>query len=115
MSEKASVSESIDFGGAPHTVSSEEILSTYKVDPLLGLFEDRAKELLAQHGPNRLKPPSAPSRIKIFISQITNAMTIVLLAAMAVSFGTMDWIAAGVVGALVALNVYVGYSRKLVS
>ena len=42
-------------------------------------------------------------------------MTIVLLAAMAVSFGTMDWIAAGVVGALVALNVYVGYSRKLAS
>ena len=110
MSEKASVSE-CDFNGAPHTVSSDEILSTYKVDPLLGLFEDRAKEILAKNGPNRLKPPAAPSRLKIFFSQITNAMTIVLIAAMAVSFGTMDWIAAGVIGALVALNVSVGYSR----
>jgi magnesium-transporting ATPase (P-type) len=38
-------------------------------------------------------------------------MTIVLLAAMAVSFGTQDWIAAGVIAALVILNVSVGFSQ----
>ena len=43
--------------------------------------------------------------------QIVNAMTIVLLAAMAVSFGTQDWIAAGVIAALVILNVSVGFSQ----
>jgi hypothetical protein len=30
---------------------------------------------------------------------------------MAVSLGTQDWIAAGVIGALVTLNVSVGYTR----
>jgi hypothetical protein len=38
-------------------------------------------------------------------------MTIVLLAAMIVSFSTMDWIAGGVIAALVILNVSVGFSQ----
>ncbi len=38
-------------------------------------------------------------------------MTLVLIAAMAVSFGTQDWIEAGVIGALVILNVVVGFSQ----
>lgn len=35
-------------------------------------------------------------------------MTLVLIAAMAVSFGTMDWVSGGVIAALVVLNVGVG-------
>jgi Na+-exporting ATPase len=35
-------------------------------------------------------------------------MTLVLIAAMAVSFGTMDWVSGGVIAALVILNVGVG-------
>jgi Na+-exporting ATPase len=41
----------------------------------------------------------------------TNLERLVLLAAMAVSFGTQDWIEAGVIAALVALNVSVGFSQ----
>jgi magnesium-transporting ATPase (P-type) len=54
-------------------------------------------------------PHSQP--LKLLGRQIVNAMTIVLLAAMAVSFGTQDWIAAGVIAALVILNVSVGFSQ----
>lgn len=39
---------------------------------------------------------------------IYTAMTLVLIAAMAVSFGTMDWVSGGVIAALVVLNVGVG-------
>ena len=35
-------------------------------------------------------------------------MTLVLISAMAVSFGTMDWVSGGVIAALVILNVGVG-------
>ena len=38
-------------------------------------------------------------------------MTLVLIAAMAVSFGTQDFIAGGVIAALVILNVTVGASQ----
>jgi magnesium-transporting ATPase (P-type) len=50
--------------------------------------------------------------MKLFLRQILNAMTLVLIAAMAVSFGTQDWIEAGVIAALVVLNVVVGFSQE---
>ncbi|EJD55236.1 potassium/sodium eff [Auricularia subglabra TFB-10046 SS5] len=102
-------------GGAPpppHTVPSETILAQLDVDPHWGLADDQAKERLAQNGPNRLKPPKKPSRLKILLAQVLNAMTIVLIGAMLVSLGTLDWIAAGVIGLLVFINVSVGYSQE---
>jgi magnesium-transporting ATPase (P-type) len=95
----------------PHTRPSEDLLKEFNVDPASGLSTERAALLLAENGPNQLKPPAKPSKLKILLGQITNAMTIVLLGAMAVSLGTQDWIAAGVIGALVTLNVSVGYTR----
>jgi len=99
----------------PHVRPSEDILKEFGVDPSKGLSIERAALLLSENGPNRLKPPIKPSKWKILLGQITNAMTIVLLGAMAVSLGTQDWIAAGVIGALVALNVSVGYTRTSIS
>ena len=96
---------------APHTAPAEKVLGQYHVNPVWGLSEDEARATLEQDGPNELEPPKRPSRLKILLRQILNAMAIVLLGAMAVSFGTQDWIAAGVIGLLVFLNVYVGYTR----
>ena len=95
-----------------HTLPAEKILSRFGVDPIWGLTIDRAKEILINDGPNRLKPPQKPSRMKIFLGQVLNAMTIVLIAATAVSFATMDWISGGVIALLVVINVYVGFSRE---
>jgi P-type Na+/K+ transporter len=95
----------------PHVRPSEDLLKEFNVDPAKGLSTERAALLLAENGPNQLRPPTRPSKLKILLGQITNAMTIVLLGAMAVSLGTQDWIAMGVIGALVTLNVSVGYVR----
>ena len=78
--------------GIAHTRTSDDVLQEHNVDPLLGLSFDKAKQLAEEFGPNRLKPPPRPSILKIFGRQIGNAMVIVLIAAMAVSFGTQDWI-----------------------
>jgi magnesium-transporting ATPase (P-type) len=96
----------------PHTVPAEDILSRFGVDPNWGLTEDRAKEILLRDGPNHLKPPQKPSRLKIFLAQVLNAMTVVLIAATAISLATLDWISAGAIVLLVVINVYVGYSRE---
>jgi P-type Na+/K+ transporter len=102
----------VDLLIPPHVRPVDQILKENEVDIAWGLSVQRAAKLLAENGPNQLKPPKPPSRMKIFLGQITNAMTIVLLAAMAVSLGTKDWISAGVIAALVFLNVSVGYSRE---
>lgn len=49
---------------------------------------------------------------KILGRQLANAMCLVLLASMAVSFGTQDFIEAAVIGALVVLNVVVGFVQE---
>jgi hypothetical protein len=96
----------------PHTLPAGRVLSRFGVDPKWGLSMDRATEILLKDGPNRLKPPQKPSRMKIFLAQVLNAMTIVLIAATAVSLATMDWISGGVIVLLVVINVYVGFSRE---
>jgi len=96
----------------PHTLPAGTVLSRFGVDPKWGLTMDRAKEILLKDGPNRLKPPQKPSRMKIFLAQVLNAMTIVLMAATAVSLATTDWISGGVIALLVVINVYVGFSRE---
>ena len=96
----------------PHTLPASKVLSRFGVDPKWGLTMDRAQEILLKDGPNRLKPPQKPSRMKIFLAQVLNAMTIVLIAATGVSLATTDWISGGVIALLVVINVYVGFSRE---
>nr|XP_019014014.1 potassium/sodium efflux P-type ATPase, fungal-type [Kwoniella pini CBS 10737]OCF52795.1 potassium/sodium efflux P-type ATPase, fungal-type [Kwoniella pini CBS 10737] len=99
-------SQSLPF--KPHTAPSGKVLDALAANASKGLTEQEAKKRLEQYGLNRLKPPKKPSVFKILFRQIGNAMTVILIAAMAVSFGTMDWISGGVIAALVILNVSVG-------
>lgn len=112
INEKHQTGSSSRADDPPHIQSSDDLLKYYQVDAVKGLSVEQAAQILAKNGPNRLRPPAKPSRLKILLRQITNAMTIVLIGAMAVSLGTQDWIAAGVIGALVVMNISVGYTRK---
>ncbi|WWD22658.1 potassium/sodium efflux P-type ATPase, fungal-type [Kwoniella shandongensis] len=100
------VSQSLPFKA--HTVASAKVLEALGGNVTKGLTEPEASKRKESYGPNRLKPPKRPSVLKIIARQVGNAMTLILIAAMAVSFGTMDWISGGVIAALVALNVSVG-------
>jgi magnesium-transporting ATPase (P-type) len=107
-----------------HTAGSQKVLEALSVDAEGGLTDADASKRVETYGPNRLKPPRRPSPWSILLRQVGNAMTLVLsefpgtstkrqkltalVAAMAVSFGTMDWISGGVIAALVILNVSVG-------
>ncbi|ODN86846.1 potassium/sodium efflux P-type ATPase, fungal-type [Cryptococcus wingfieldii CBS 7118] len=103
---KTAVTESLPFKA--HTALSEKVLEALGSNPTTGLKESEVPPKLDQYGLNRLKPPKKPSVFKIILRQIGNAMTLILIAAMATSFGTTDWISGGVIAALVLLNVSVG-------
>ncbi|CDZ97841.1 calcium-transporting atpase 3 [Phaffia rhodozyma] len=98
--------------GPAHITLAEDLIHALESNIQSGLHESKVKELQAVYGPNQIKPPKPPSATKLLLRQVANAMTIVLLMSMAVSFGTQDWIEAGVIAALVILNVSVGFSQE---
>lgn len=99
------------LSGPAHVMSDRRVMEELETNSEKGLSSQKAIALHEKWGDNILEPPPKPSPLKLLGRQILNAMTLVLLAAMAVSFGTQDWIEAGVIAALVALNVSVGFSQ----
>lgn len=64
--------------------------------------------LSSEHGPNEIEGGEGVSFAKIVIKQIANAMMLVLIIAMAVSFGIQSWIEGGFIAAVIGLNIVVG-------
>lgn len=96
----------------PHSLTLEQTIAELKTEAWNGLDEDEARRRLDEYGPNELGEMEGVSPIKIFIAQIANAMTLVLILAMAVSFGIRSWIEGGVVTAVILLNIVVGFFQE---
>ncbi|RDW81309.1 cation-translocating P-type ATPase [Aspergillus mulundensis] len=77
-----------------------------------GLTKDEAARRLQQYGPNQLDEGEGVSVVKILVRQVANAMMLVLILAMAVSFGIQSWIEGGVIAAVIALNIVVGFFQE---
>ncbi|KAM3515715.1 hypothetical protein MY11210_000693 [Beauveria gryllotalpidicola] len=96
-----------------HSMSSEEMLKELRVDASSGLSSDEAEQRLASIGRNELEQKKGVQPIKIFIEQIFNAMTLVLLLALAASFGIQAWVEGGILGGIIVLNIFIGYFQTL--
>ncbi|KAL4815455.1 hypothetical protein BDW67DRAFT_164059 [Aspergillus spinulosporus] len=77
-----------------------------------GLTKDEAARRLQQYGPNKLDEGEGVSVVKILVRQVANAMMLVLILAMAVSFGIQSWIEGGVISAVIILNIVVGFFQE---
>jgi Na+-exporting ATPase len=95
-----------------HSLSLQQVVDELKTDTWSGLDDAEAKRRLDDYGPNELGKVEGVSVIKILIAQAANAMTMVLILAMAVSFGIKSWIEGGVVTAVVLLNIIVGFFQE---
>ncbi|KAL4781329.1 hypothetical protein BJX76DRAFT_350269 [Aspergillus varians] len=91
-----------------HSLTYDDTLRELKVDSEEGLPTSEAKNRLELYGPNQLDGGEGVSLAKIVIRQIANAMMLVLIIAMAVSFGIESWIEGGVIAAVIGLNIVVG-------
>ncbi|ATY64424.1 sodium transport ATPase 5 [Cordyceps militaris] len=96
-----------------HSMSSEETLKQLRADPLSGLSSYEAAQRLTSAGRNELEQKKGVQPVKIFIEQIFNAMTLVLLLALAASFGIRAWIEGGILGGIILLNIFIGYVQTL--
>jgi magnesium-transporting ATPase (P-type) len=61
-------------------MEADALLKHFAVDPMSGHSRQKAEQLLAQHGPNMLKPAKKISPWHILFTSIFNAMTLVLIA-----------------------------------
>ncbi|KAF2676819.1 sodium P-type ATPase-like protein [Lentithecium fluviatile CBS 122367] len=92
----------------PHTKVVEEV----GCDTEDGLSTAKAKELHQKWGNNDLGEGGGVQPGRILLRQVANAMTLILIIAMAVSFAIKSWIEGGVVTAIIILNVVVGFMQE---
>jgi len=103
----ATASESYWFLMSPKEVA-------HKLDTSIddGLKDGAVKERQARDGPNELSGGGGVSVWSILAGQLFNAMVLVLVICMAVSFGIQSWIEGGVIAAVIFINVFVGFIQE---
>ncbi|CAK3830465.1 Calcium-transporting ATPase 3 [Lecanosticta acicola] len=74
-----------------------------------GLTADEVALRRARYGLNRLESSGGVKWWSILFRQISNSLTLVLVIAMAISYGMLDFIEGGVISAIICLNIVVGF------
>jgi Na+-exporting ATPase len=92
-----------------HTLPADKVAENLGSHIDHGLSSEEAAVRLTRDGPNSIKGAKGPSLWEIFLAQVANALTVVLIAVAALSFAISDYIEGGVVVAVILLNIIVGY------
>lgn len=95
-----------------HALEIKDLIQQLEANPENGLTHTEAAKRVEQYGRNELDDGPGVQPIKILIRQVANAMMLVLILAMAVSFGIRSWIEGGVVTAIIVLNIVVGFFQE---
>ncbi|KAF1813912.1 sodium transport ATPase [Eremomyces bilateralis CBS 781.70] len=98
-----------DIAQKAHTLSAEQVAQLLDVNLHHGLSATEADARLRYHGPNKIKAAEGVSKWQIFLRQISNSLTIVLLITMTLSFIIDDYIEGSVIAGVITLNIIVGF------
>ena len=101
-----------NYSQQPFLLSVEEILNHHKTNTEAGLTSSQASQQQTQYGFNKLESDGGIAWYSILGKQISNAMILVLVLAMALSFGVQDWIEGAVITAVIILNVLIGFYQE---
>jgi magnesium-transporting ATPase (P-type) len=96
----------------PFLLSVEDVAKQLDTNIESGLSARQVSELQKSNPPNELEGGGGVPWYKIFIKQLTNAMILVLVFAMGLSFGVGDYIEGGVLAAVIVLNVSIGFFQE---
>jgi magnesium-transporting ATPase (P-type) len=94
-----------------HARQTEQALAALQASPA-GLSSREAAERLQQHGPNRLEMMEGPGLWRRVLAQFNNLLIMVLLAAVVVTALIGHTLDAGVILAVVLLNVLIGVLQE---
>ncbi|KAK9265144.1 hypothetical protein V1519DRAFT_435247 [Lipomyces tetrasporus] len=93
----------------PHTVQPNVLAGLFQSDLENGLAASAAAARLETDGKNVLNSTGGVSVLSILVRQVSNSLTLVLILAMSLSYGTQDWIEGGVITAVILLNIVIGF------
>ncbi|KZV90278.1 potassium/sodium eff, partial [Exidia glandulosa HHB12029] len=99
-------------GPPPHVRPADDVVRELESDVHQGLSFAKANELLTRYGRNELEGGGGVPVWKVFLKQVANAMTIVLLLAMSLSYGVEDWVEGSVILAIIVLNITIGFFQE---
>jgi magnesium-transporting ATPase (P-type) len=91
-----------------HTLSAQQVADQLATDQDHGLSDEEAAARLARDGHNAIKGAKGLSVWEIFLQQIANALTVVLIAVAVISYIIGDYVEGSVVVAVIVLNIVVG-------
>ncbi|KAJ3504363.1 hypothetical protein NM208_g16350 [Fusarium decemcellulare] len=97
----------------PHSLTSQQVLDELHSNASTGLSPEEIPQRLEEMGPNELEQKKGVQPIKIFFEQVFNAMTLVLVMALAASFGIQAWIPGGILAGIIILNIFIGFFQSL--
>ncbi|PFH63176.1 hypothetical protein XA68_17285 [Ophiocordyceps unilateralis] len=94
-----------------HTLPAELVALRLGTDAHHGLSDEDAATRLARDGPNTIKSAAVASLWRLLFRQVANALTVVLIFVVGLSVGIRDYVDAGVVAAVIVLNIFVGLAQ----
>jgi magnesium-transporting ATPase (P-type) len=94
-----------------HHLSADDALAAQKTNAE-GLSIEEAARRLAEHGPNRLTPPSRRGPLIRFLLQFHNVLIYVLLAAAGVTALLAHWVDTAVIVGVVVINSIIGFIQE---
>jgi len=95
-----------------HASSIAAVLSSLETDAN-GLSNDEAARRLQLFGPNRLRPPTPISALKVLTDQFKSIVVYLLVGAVVVSVLLGDWAEAAAVAAVLLINTVLGFTMEL--
>ncbi|KFH40258.1 Sodium transport ATPase-like protein [Hapsidospora chrysogenum ATCC 11550] len=95
-----------------HALAYDEVARELGADIQNGLSNDEHKRRLEEFGRNEFGETQGVQPVRIFIGQIANSLTLVLILAMAASFGIQSPIEGAVLAAVIILNISVGFFQE---
>lgn len=102
----------LELSNPAHLLPANEVVQQLQTDPDNGLSNEEAQSRLTKFGLNELLGGGGVNAGQILMRQVFNAMVLVLIMAMAVTFAIKSWIEAGVVTAVVVTNIVVGFFQE---
>ncbi|KZF24870.1 Na+-exporting ATPase [Xylona heveae TC161] len=96
----------------PFLLSVDDVVQHLHTDIEKGLSSARILELQKQYGQNKLEGEGGVKWYSVLMKQISNAMILVLVLAMSLSYGVTDYVEGGVITAVIVLNVLIGFYQE---
>ena len=96
----------------PFLLTLQEVYQQLGTNKETGFNNQQAQEAKNKYGPNKLEGEGGVKWYSVLLKQISNAMILVLVLAMALSYGVTDYIEGGVITAVIVLNVLIGFVQE---